>query len=329
MNDLVAAFRRGERRALARAISRVENGDEALAKALYPQTGQARVIGITGPPGAGKSTLVDRLATSYREQGRRVAIVAVDPSSPYTGGAILGDRIRMGRAVADTGVYMRSLSSRGRLGGLSAATPGVVDLLDAFGFEVILVETVGAGQSEVEIMALAHSTLVVLVPGLGDEVQAVKAGLMEVADLFVVNKADREGADRTVTEVELMLDLGDLTRLSQDHTGHHGPVKKTPSAQPRVGWRPPVLKTVARQGEGVAEVVAALERHADHLRASGQLAERGRRSVEARLRGLVTRRVLEAVAGGQGQRWAALVEEVAARRLDPYTAAEQLLQRGV
>jgi LAO/AO transport system kinase len=219
ITTLLQRFRDGERRALARGITWVENGaPEAaeLVRATFPDTGRAHVIGITGPPGAGKSTLVDRVAGQFRKLGKSVGIVAVDPTSPFSGGAILGDRIRMQRTLADPGVFMRSLASRGQLGGISMATGDVVSLLDAFGFDVIIVETVGAGQSEVEIMGLAHTTCVVLIPGMGDDIQAIKAGILEIGDLFAVNKADRDGADRTVMEIEMMLDLGHMG-------GPHGP----------------------------------------------------------------------------------------------------------
>lgn len=211
--ELIPRFLDGDRRALARAITYVENGmaeARELIRATFSRTGRAHIIGITGPPGAGKSTLTDRLAVHCRQLGRTVAIVAVDPSSPFTGGAILGDRIRMQRSLTDPGIFMRSLATRGHLGGISVATGDVVSLMDAFGFDVILVETVGAGQSEVEIMGLAHTTIVVLVPGLGDDIQAIKAGILEIGDIFAVNKADRDGAGKTAAEIEMMLDLGHM-----------------------------------------------------------------------------------------------------------------------
>ncbi len=236
--DLVDRLLAGDRRAVARLISLVENGApesrEALA-ALFPHTGHAHIVGITGSPGSGKSTLVNQLAKVFRRQGATVGIVAVDPTSPFSGGAILGDRIRMQDLCGDPGVFIRSMATRGALGGLARATSDVVKVLDAFGKDVILVETVGVGQDEVDIAKAAHTTIVVEAPGMGDDIQAIKAGVMEIADILVVNKADREGAERTVAALEMMLDLN----------GH-----------PACGWQTPVLKTVATQDEGIADLDA-------------------------------------------------------------------------
>jgi LAO/AO transport system kinase len=296
----------GKTPAIARAISWAEGGHERfpeLLRILYPRTGRARVIGLTGAPGAGKSTLTAALARMARGEGKRVGIVAVDPSSPFTGGAILGDRIRMQELYTDPGVLIRSMATRGQLGGLSRATADAVDVLDAAGFDEILVETVGVGQDEVEIFRLAESCVVVLTPGMGDDIQAIKAGLMEVADLFVVNKADREGADRVVTEVLQMLELGE-----------HG------------AWVPPVSKSVARAGTGVPELRADLERHRQFL-----LGEEGRGRRRARVRRRIETIVrdrlladLYALAGSDGslEAHATAVEE---RREDPVSAAEELL----
>ena len=232
-----------------RAITAVENegGSAELLRSLFPSTGRARVIGITGPPGAGKSTLAQRLAQAYRRRGKTVGIVAVDPSSPFTGGAILGDRIRMAEIYTDPGVFIRSMATRGALGGLARATSDAVDVLDAAGFDVVLIETVGVGQDEVDIIKAAETTAVVLVPGLGDDIQAIKAGILEIGDVFVVNKADRDGADRTAAELAMMLDL----------------------SAPK-GWRPPIVRTVAPSNTGVEEVLAALESHGEYLAGSGE-----------------------------------------------------------
>jgi len=379
--ELFTRLRSGDRRALARAITWIENGAEeatALVRLVYPLTGRAHVVGITGPPGAGKSTLVDRLAGEQRARGRSVAIVAVDPTSPFSGGAILGDRIRMQRTLTDPGVFMRSLAARGHLGGLSPATGEVVSVLDAFGFDVILVETVGAGQSEVEIMALAHTTCVVVVPGLGDEIQAIKAGILEIGDVFVCNKADREGADRTVNEIEMMLDLGhmgqpginrwpaeqaeeggaaagaagmalpgaDAALRRLDRTGHHSAedlaraagymtraavhaAERHGTARPGdVSWRPPVLKTVAKDGQGVPDLVDRLDEHLAFLRETGRWEARREQDAAQRLQELVGQRAARATlerarAAGDLE---VLVRQVAERRLDPYTAADEILR---
>jgi len=306
-DGLVAQVFAGSHQAAARLISLVEDGEreglEAL-RTLYPRTGKAYTVGITGPPGAGKSTLVDALTKRIRAAGETVGIIATDPTSPFTGGALLGDRVRMQDHATDPGVFVRSMATRGHLGGLAPATSDVIHVLDALGCAFILIETVGAGQGEVEVVSAADTVIVVTVPGLGDAVQMLKAGIMEIGDLFVVNKADRPEADRTVTEINMMLGLA-----------------------PERGWRPPALKTVAIGGEGVEEVLAAIRSHRAHLEAAGQLAERRRErrrgevlhALEAQIREEV---LAQARADGTLE---AVVEQVADGRLDPHSAAKRLL----
>jgi LAO/AO transport system kinase len=371
--ELFDRFKAGDRRALARAITWVENGAPEAAELIrhtYPLTGRAHVIGITGPPGAGKSTLVDRIAGALRREGKSVGISAVDPTSPFSGGAILGDRIRMQRTLADPGVFMRSLATRGHLGGLSLATGDVIGLLDAFGFAIILVETVGAGQSEVEIMELAHTTCVVLTPGAGDEVQAIKAGILEIGDVFAVNKADREGADRTVTELEMMLDLGHMGQAGLnrwpldsplsapsdsplsapagmerlDRFGHHSAAEQAGASTARsasahaaarhgsalpgeLSWRPPVVKTVAKDDQGTADLVRRLLEHGAFLAETGRMQQLRLQEARAKLKELVTARVTRTVMQRAQAEWDATVEQVAERQLDPYAAADALIRK--
>jgi LAO/AO transport system kinase len=297
----------GRPRDIGRAMTALETegGCPEILAALYPRTGRARIVGITGPPGAGKSTLVQRLAQALRRAGRTVGIVAVDPSSPFTGGAILGDRIRMAEIYTDPGVFIRSMATRGALGGLARATSDAVDVLDAAGFDVVLIETVGVGQDEVDVVRAADTTAVVLVPGLGDDIQAIKAGILEIADVFVVNKADREGADRAAAELSVMLDL----------SGERA-------------WRPPIVRTVAPRNEGVAEALKALDSHAEHLAATGEGARRRERRARARLLALLEerfRRVVEHRAP-EPDGLEEAIREVLARHADPYAAAERLFQ---
>lgn len=317
---LLAAFREGRRPALARLISIVENGQpeaEALLHALHPSLGRAHRVGITGPPGAGKSTLVAALAGAYRARGETVGVVAVDPTSPFTGGALLGDRIRMGEIATDPGVFIRSMATRGSLGGLALATKEVADVLDAFGFDRVLIETVGVGQSELDIAAAADTAVVVLVPESGDSIQAMKAGLMEIADLFVVNKADRPGAERLAREVETMLHLR-AGRALRNAPGHHGvdlteARRRQAGAEARDardarggegeaggGWEIPVLRTIAETGEGVPALVEALDRHRAWLAASGDLSRRRRARLSERVRDAVQRSLAQLVWAERG-----------------------------
>ncbi|GIW05758.1 MAG: GTPase [Dehalococcoidia bacterium] len=305
--ELVGRALAGDRRALGQVLRRVEDRTpegRAVLRALYPQTGQAHVVGITGAPGSGKSTLVNALALGLRRRGKRVAIVPVDPSSPLSGGAVLGDRIRMQDLSGDPGVFIKSMAAREALGGLAETTGDVITVLDAVGHDVILVETVGVGQAEVDIVREAHTTIVVLVPGLGDDIQAMKAGLLEIADIFVVNKADREGADSVARQLSAMLSLG-------------APIDRPP----------PIVRTVATTGEGVDQLLDEVEAHFAYLAASSQLHRLNRRKAERRVLELVRAGLLSRISralGGSGE-FEALVDQVADRKLDPYSAADRLI----
>lgn len=306
--DLVERARAGEARAVARLISLVEDESPLLREvmaALAPHTGNAQVIGITGSPGVGKSTSTSALVTELRRAGKRVGVLAVDPSSPFSGGALLGDRVRMQDHALDRDVYIRSMASRGHLGGLAWSTPQAVRVLDASGFDVVLVETVGVGQSEVEVAAAADTTLVLLAPGMGDGIQAAKAGILEIGDVFVVNKADREGADRVRRDLRSMLSLGE---------------------RPDDAWRPGIVKTVASAGQGVDDVVAEIERHREWSERTGALgrrrARRARVEVEAIAVTTLRRRWADV---GRSERLDELAAAVAQGSTDPYTAADDLL----
>jgi len=315
--ELIEKVLQGHRRAISRCISLIENdGAEAQAvmQALYPHTGQAHIVGVTGPPGTGKSTLVNELAKLYRTRGSTVGIIAVDPTSPFSGGAILGDRIRMRDVAGDPGIFIRSMATRGSLGGLARATADAIKVLDAAGYPIIFVETVGAGQAEVDIAKTAHTTIVVEAPGLGDDIQAIKAGIMEIADIFAVNKADREGVEHTVTALEMMLDMNHASRLARS------------GAEEKAIWRPPVCRTIAIRGEGVPELVEAIEAHRAYLRETGSLVERERARVEKEFRRLLEQRLMQRLLEQTPpQQLTELIERIAAREIDPYTAVEKLI----
>lgn len=341
--DLLERFRAGQRAALARTISIVENqraGFQALLDALHTGAAGPRLIGITGPPGAGKSTISAALIERFRARGETVGVIAVDPTSPYTGGALLGDRIRMNEVAQDPGVFIRSMATRGALGGLAAATREVIDVVSAFGFDVVVVETVGVGQSELDIAAAADSTAVVLVPESGDSIQTMKAGLMEAADLFVVNKADRPGAPRLAREVELMLHLR-LGEAMRNVPAHHGvDLRKSRSksksksgkgAGAGAGWEIPVLLTTAETGEGVDELVERLDAHGRWLESSGELARRRRARLEERVRDAVKQQLLLRTwrDGPGGELLTSSMEALERGTTTPYEVAARIVRAAV
>ena len=316
--ELEAGVIKGDTRAIARLLTRAESGTaEARASldAMYAHAGRAHVVGITGVPGSGKSTLVARLAAALRSAGRKVAIVAVDPSSPFSGGAILGDRIRMGALAGDPGVYVRSMATRGALGGLARGTLEAVDILDAAGFDVVMIETVGVGQDEVDVARAAHTTVVVSAPGLGDDIQAIKAGILEIADIHVVSKCDRPDANRTIADLKNMLALG----LGPD-------TRKSGSDPVLPRWRPPVVATSSLRDEGVSELLAAIDRHREAMQASGEIEARRTSIAERRMLAAGEQILREQFARHRDGKIAALLDDVKARTLSPHSAAEALLR---
>ncbi len=332
---MLEGLARGDTAALARAISLVENqrdGFERVLAALHRKIGKGSThrIGVTGPPGAGKSTLTEQLVRAYRERGLKVAVIAVDPTSPFTGGALLGDRIRMESVSLDPGVFIRSMATRGAQGGLATTTEEVADVLEAFGFDRILIETVGVGQTELDVAATAETTVLVLVPESGDGIQTLKAGVMEIAELYVINKSDRPGADKLRQEIEVMLGIRRGNAFAHI-TPHHGAAKggggRRGEAAATDSWEAPVLTTVASKGEGIAELVTALDKHHDYLAASGKLTERRKRRLAARTRAVVNRAIRQWV-------WDETeAEDLVAQRLDdvaagtrsPYDVAAEVL----
>ena len=314
IDDLIERMLQGDRRATARLITLVENDEEKareIIRRIYPHTGNAYIVGITGPPGAGKSTLLDKLIRVAREEGKVVGVIAIDPTSPFTGGALLGDRIRMQRHSTDPGVFIRSMATRGSLGGLAKATNDAIKVLDAYGCDVIFVETVGVGQIEIDIVKTADTVVLVTVPGLGDDVQAIKAGLMEIADGFVINKADKEGADATYFELNLMLDL-EKERWEKR------------------GWRPPIVETVATTMRGIRELWAAVKEHHEFLERSGEIERKRKFRAEEEVKTIVSGRIARVISERlDEEEVAALIEKIVRREMDPYSAADLVLEKAL
>ena len=316
MQNIVERLLNGDRRALARMVTLIENESPQARRhlaELHQHAGHAHIIGVTGAPGAGKSTLVTHLVRELRRRERKIGVVAVDPTSPFSGGAILGDRIRMMELAGDPNVFIRSMASRGSLGGLSASTRDVVRAMDAAGYDPIIIETVGTGQAEVEVMRAAQTVLVVSAPGMGDEVQAIKAGILEIADIFVVSKADKPGADQTVAELAMLLSLDPQRRLHD-------------KSQPY--WRIPVLKTSAIKDQGITQLVDAIEKHREYLLESGMLTHRAQRQVVSEVQALVLHAVVNSLKAHVGEdEWQQMVEDITSRERDPYSVAKELEER--
>ncbi len=311
MQNIVERLLKGDRRALARMVTLIESESPVAHRylaELHRASGHAHIVGVTGSPGAGKSTLVTRLVRELRQREHKVGVVAVDPTSPFTGGAILGDRIRMMELSGDPNVFIRSMASRGNLGGLASSTRDVVRAMDAAGYDPIIIETVGTGQAEVEVMRTAQTVLVVSAPGMGDDIQAIKAGILEIADVFVVSKADKPGADQTVAELAMMLSLDSNRR--------------------KAAWRIPILKTSALKREGIAQVVDAMQQHREYLKTSGTLLQRAQRQVRSELHALILHTVMDTLkAKVSEEEWNTLIDDIAKRERDPYSVANELERR--
>ena len=325
--SLTKSILEGNRLALARLLTQVENdserGREALAE-LFPHTGKAHLIGVTGAPGTGKSSLVNQLALHYRKNAKKVAIVAVDPSSPFTGGAVLGDRVRMRDLSGDEGVFIRSMATRGSLGGIAQKTASVVQVFDAAGYEIIIIETVGAGQSEVDVARLAHTTVVVEAPGLGDEIQAIKAGILEIADVLVINKADRPGVENTERALRSTLELAHPTKRVFRHHGQTTSIS-APTLDPNI-WIPLIIKTTATEGKGIDELAEAIAKHAAHLHQSGDWTARDRARLGSELELLLKEALMDRFIEKIPQKdYEEIVQKVVNRNLSPYEAVNFLL----